>query len=32
MQELVNHPNVAANIAGFQRFPGEGKINATLTP
>ena len=32
MQELMNHPNVAGNIAGFERFLDEDKLNATLTP
>lgn len=32
MQELMNHPNVAGNIAGFERFLDQDKLNATLTP
>lgn len=32
MQELMNHPNVSGNIAGFERFLDQDKLNATLTP
>ena len=29
---LMNHPNVSGNIAGFERFLDQDKLNATLTP